>query len=202
VVSPSNQSPWIGWPDKGQRFTRAQIYYLRHRGFDPATVEWIMVRRCATLREMWWGREGPTPAFEFACPIILRRADGRLTILAPIDVDPTAPHRMDRRDVEHHQRLRRPLAWLHQLLCDEAGGTRLKQPSEPRRADGRHQGRPVWNGEDQVQRQWLEQPIRWKRPRKIFVCAHGDLFHESVPDEWIDRVFAVMALANGISSRC
>lgn len=27
------------------------------------------------------------------------------------------------------------------------------------------------------------------------VCAHGDLFHESVPDEWIDRVFAVMALA-------
>ena len=26
------------------------------------------------------------------------------------------------------------------------------------------------------------------------VCAHGDLFHESVPDEWIDRVFAVMAL--------
>jgi protein gp37 len=29
----------------------------------------------------------------------------------------------------------------------------------------------------------------------IFVCAHGDLFHEDVPDEWIDRVFAVMALA-------
>jgi protein gp37 len=28
----------------------------------------------------------------------------------------------------------------------------------------------------------------------IFVCAHGDLFHEDVPDEWIDRVFAVMAL--------
>ena len=29
----------------------------------------------------------------------------------------------------------------------------------------------------------------------IFVCAHGDLFHESVPDDWIDRVFAVMALS-------
>jgi protein gp37 len=41
----------------------------------------------------------------------------------------------------------------------------------------------------------LLDPLRWKRPRKIFVCAHGDLFHESVPDEWIDRVFAVMALA-------
>lgn len=29
----------------------------------------------------------------------------------------------------------------------------------------------------------------------IFVVAHGDMFHENVPDEWIDRVFAVMALA-------
>ncbi|TKB30831.1 MAG: DUF5131 family protein, partial [Mesorhizobium sp.] len=38
-------------------------------------------------------------------------------------------------------------------------------------------------------------PLRWKQPRRIFVCAHGDLFAENVPDEWIDRVFAVMALA-------
>jgi len=44
-------------------------------------------------------------------------------------------------------------------------------------------------------REWLDQPLRWTRPRMIFVCAHGDLFHESVPDEWIDLVFAVMALA-------
>ena len=39
------------------------------------------------------------------------------------------------------------------------------------------------------------QPMRWKKPRRICVCTHGDLFHESVPGEWIDRVFAVMALA-------
>lgn len=43
----------------------------------------------------------------------------------------------------------------------------------------------------------LTLPLRWRRPRRIFVCAHGDLFHESVPDEWIDQVFAVMALAGG-----
>jgi rhodanese-related sulfurtransferase len=43
--------------------------------------------------------------------------------------------------------------------------------------------------------QWIDQPLRWKKPRRIFVCAHGDLFHEAVPDEWIDRIFAVMALA-------
>lgn len=54
---------------------------------------------------------------------------------------------------------------------------------------------PVWNGEVRLVEEWLDQPLRWRRPRMIFVCAHGDLFHESVPDEWIDRVFAVMALA-------
>ncbi len=40
----------------------------------------------------------------------------------------------------------------------------------------------------------LEKPLRWKRPRKIFVDSMGDLFHKDVPDEFIDRVFAVMAL--------
>ncbi len=54
---------------------------------------------------------------------------------------------------------------------------------------------PVWTGEVRFNEQWIDQPLRWRRPRMIFVCAHGDLFHESVPDEWIDRVFAVMALA-------
>lgn len=54
---------------------------------------------------------------------------------------------------------------------------------------------PVWNGQVRFNENWLLEPIRWKRPRRIFVCAHGDLFHESVPDAWIDRVFAVMALA-------
>lgn len=54
---------------------------------------------------------------------------------------------------------------------------------------------PVWNGEVRFNEQWLGDPVRWTRPRMIFVCAHGDLFHESVPDEWIDQVFAVMAAA-------
>jgi protein gp37 len=54
---------------------------------------------------------------------------------------------------------------------------------------------PVWTGAVRFNEQWLDQPLRWRRPRRIFVCAHGDLFHESVPDEWIDQVFAVMALA-------
>jgi len=41
----------------------------------------------------------------------------------------------------------------------------------------------------------LIQPLRWKKPRTIFVCSMTDLFADFVPDEWIDKVFAVMALA-------
>jgi protein gp37 len=39
----------------------------------------------------------------------------------------------------------------------------------------------------------LNQPLRWKRPRRIFVNSMSDLFHDSVPDEYIAKVFAVMA---------
>lgn len=56
-------------------------------------------------------------------------------------------------------------------------------------------GGMVWTGETRFNETVWLQPMRWRRPRMIFVCAHGDLFHESVPDEWIDRVFAIMAVA-------
>ncbi|WP_026986549.1 DUF5131 family protein [Fodinicurvata fenggangensis] len=74
-------------------------------------------------------------------------------------------------------------------------GTRLKDhPSRSGLTDDSKAG-PVWNGQVRLNEDWLDQPLRWKKPRQIFVCAHGDLFHENVPDEWIDSVFAVMALA-------
>jgi len=38
-------------------------------------------------------------------------------------------------------------------------------------------------------------PLRWKKPRRIFVNSMTDTFAEFVKDEWIDRMFAVMALA-------
>ena len=52
----------------------------------------------------------------------------------------------------------------------------------------------VWTGEVRFNEKALILPLRWKRPRTIFWNAHGDLFHDSVPDAWIDRCFAVMAL--------
>jgi protein gp37 len=38
----------------------------------------------------------------------------------------------------------------------------------------------------------LDQPIRWTRPRRIFVNSMSDLFHDQVPDEFIVEVFARM----------
>lgn len=41
----------------------------------------------------------------------------------------------------------------------------------------------------------LDLPLRWRRPRRIFVNSMSDLFHKDIPDEYIARVFAVMAFA-------
>lgn len=41
----------------------------------------------------------------------------------------------------------------------------------------------------------LDQPLRWKRPRRIFVNSMSDLFHDQVPDAYIGSVFDVMARA-------
>ncbi len=42
----------------------------------------------------------------------------------------------------------------------------------------------------------LELPLRWRRPRRIFVNSMSDLLHESIPDEFISEVFDVMGRAH------
>ena len=39
----------------------------------------------------------------------------------------------------------------------------------------------------------LDEPFRWRKPRLVFVCSMGDLFHLAVPDEFIADVFLTMA---------
>lgn len=41
----------------------------------------------------------------------------------------------------------------------------------------------------------LDEPLRWRDPRMVFVNSMSDLFHEQIPDSYIDLVFAVMAAA-------
>ena len=42
----------------------------------------------------------------------------------------------------------------------------------------------------------LDLPLRWRRPKRIFVNSMSDLFHESVPDEYIRQVFDMMERAH------
>lgn len=49
------------------------------------------------------------------------------------------------------------------------------------------------NGRTRLMPERLDKPLRWRRPRKIFVCDMGDLFHETVSFEFIAEVFGVMA---------
>lgn len=52
------------------------------------------------------------------------------------------------------------------------------------------------NGFDvQLRPDKLDQPLRWRKPRRIFVNSMSDLFHDDIPDDYIARVFAVMAAA-------
>ncbi len=39
-------------------------------------------------------------------------------------------------------------------------------------------------------------PLRWRQPKRIFVNSMSDLFHEEVPDDFIQSVFEVMARAH------
>ena len=53
-----------------------------------------------------------------------------------------------------------------------------------------------WTGEIREIPDRLDKPLRWKRPRRVFVNSMSDLFADQVSDVYIARVFAIMALAN------
>lgn len=43
-----------------------------------------------------------------------------------------------------------------------------------------------------VHERMLDQPLKWKKPQRVFVNSMSDLFHKDVPFEFIAKVFAVM----------
>ena len=49
-----------------------------------------------------------------------------------------------------------------------------------------------WTGQTLFVESALTKPLHWRKPRKIFVCSMSDLFHESVPFEWINAVVAIV----------
>lgn len=60
---------------------------------------------------------------------------------------------------------------------------------------GGGRGRDVFNGVVRCLEDRLDVPLRKRAPTVWFVNSMSDLFHDDVPDEFLDRVFAVMALS-------
>jgi len=56
--------------------------------------------------------------------------------------------------------------------------------------------RDIWTGRINLDPSTLEAPFKWAKPRRIFVNSMSDLFHEDVPIEFVQRVWAVMRDAN------
>jgi protein gp37 len=52
-----------------------------------------------------------------------------------------------------------------------------------------------WTGEVRLVNKHLADPLRWRKPRRVFVNSMSDLFHEKLGGEDIARVFAIMAQA-------
>lgn len=42
----------------------------------------------------------------------------------------------------------------------------------------------------------LEEPLHWRRPRRVFVNSMSDLFHPEIPEEFVDACFRIMNLAS------
>jgi protein gp37 len=54
-------------------------------------------------------------------------------------------------------------------------------------------GRAKWTGRITLDWNALTAPANWKRPRRVFVNSMSDLFHENVPEVFIEEVWKVMA---------
>ncbi len=55
---------------------------------------------------------------------------------------------------------------------------------------------PQWTREVRPVYSLLNEPLKWKKPRRIFVNSMSDLFHEKIELDYIQQVFAVMEKAH------
>ena len=78
------------------------------------------------------------------------------------------------------ERMTPVLAAYQQVVLRDGGGAPL----------------PQWSNKVVCIPERLDEPLGWRKPRRVFVDSESDLFHEAVPDEFLDQVFAVMAVAN------
>jgi protein gp37 len=75
----------------------------------------------------------------------------------------------------------------------ERQAARFSDPGQPFHGFAeRTKSGPRWTGRVELIEERLTAPLGWRKPARIFALSMSDLFHENVPDEWIDRIFEVM----------
>lgn len=72
----------------------------------------------------------------------------------------------------------------HRAMQPAHEGLTIRRPGE----------RPDWTGEVRCLPDRLDVPLRWRKPRRVFVDSMSDLFHASVPEVFIGQVFETMAV--------
>jgi protein gp37 len=88
------------------------------------------------------------------------------------------------------------IPYLDEVLNVTSGCTKISEGCAncyASRLSERFHGGP-FDGSVVLHPERLEEALHWRTPRRVGVCFTSDLFHDRVPDEFIDKVFAVMAL--------
>lgn len=73
----------------------------------------------------------------------------------------------------------------HRAMQPAHVGLTIKRPGEP----------IDWTGTVRIMPERLGQPLRWRKPRRVFVNSMSDLFHPDVPADFVAQVFDSMGLA-------
>ncbi|WP_068089194.1 DUF5131 family protein [Novosphingobium rosa] len=81
-------------------------------------------------------------------------------------------------------------------------GTRLKDHPTREHLTRPTKAGPVWTGMVRNNPNHLVMPVAWRKPRRIFWNAHGDMFLGNVADGWIDMQFAIMAITPQHTHMC
>lgn len=86
-------------------------------------------------------------------------------------------------------------AHLHRKCKKFEGLTRSVALPQPGTQQGAPTNRVDWTGVVRCCPEVLDQPLKWRKPSRVFVNSMGDLFHEDVPVEFVARVWSIMASA-------
>ena len=90
---------------------------------------------------------------------------------------------------------RRKSAGCENCYAERLAATRLRHLDSYSGLATMTESGPRWTGEVQMDIAVMKKVLKWRKPKRIFVCDMSDLFYEGVTDEFIERVFAVMAVA-------